>query len=115
MKKCSKCKNTKPLSEFYINSEGYVRGECKKCFQVRNKRWRLEQWDLYQGYKNTLSCERCGFSDSRALQFHHTNDDKDMEVSNMIHYRSFQKVMEEINKCEVLCANCHMIEHSKGL
>ena len=114
MKECSKCKQTKPLTEFYINSEGYVRGECKSCFQLRNKTWRKEQLSLYRKYKSSLCCERCGFSDHRALQFHHPNGDKEWEVANLVRHRSFDNVMKEIQKCEVLCANCHMIEHSKG-
>ena len=115
MKTCSKCQETKPLTDFYVNSEGYVRGECKSCSLSRNKRWRQEQFDLYTKYKSSLSCERCGFDDARALQFHHHNDDKEDSVAELIRHRSFERVMEEISKCEVLCANCHSIEHNMGL
>lgn len=65
------------------------------------------------GYKESLSCERCGFSDFRALEFHHSNhNEKDFNVADMIRSgSSIETILREIEKCEVLCSNCHQIEH----
>jgi hypothetical protein len=45
------------------------------------------------------------------VQFHHTDDNKEGTPSVIARHKSWDNVMEELNKCEVLCANCHQIEH----
>ena len=68
----------------------------------------------FREYKKTLKCNRCGYNDHRALQFHHKDDNKEGTPSIIARYKSWDNVMEELNKCEVLCANCHQIEHYHG-
>jgi hypothetical protein len=60
------------------------------------------------------ACQRCGFDNPVALQFHHLDPSlKDLSVSEAIsHGWSKERIGKEIEKCEVLCANCHAIEHS---
>ncbi len=67
----------------------------------------------FLNYKKTLSCNRCANNDYRVLQFHHTNSDKEFNVSSKIGQRKLSSLMKEIDKCEVLCANCHFIEHHR--
>lgn len=56
-------------------------------------------------------CKNCGNEDFRVLEFHH-NRDKDFVISNAaISGFSIEKIKSEIEKCDVLCANCHRIEH----
>lgn len=56
-------------------------------------------------------CARCGFDDPRALQFHHLDPStKRRNVPSLIG-TSDGYVLAEIAKCEILCANCHAIEH----
>jgi hypothetical protein len=58
-------------------------------------------------------CENCGYDKHpRALQFHHIDpDNKTMGVSRMIQNSfSWDEILNEIDKCELLCANCHAIE-----
>jgi hypothetical protein len=65
----------------------------------------------YIDWKKTLKCNRCGISDHRVLQFHHHRD-KESEISTMLSRGfSLTKIKLEADKCEVLCANCHFIEH----
>lgn len=43
---------------------------------------------------------------------HHIDDEnKDLEVSKLIHFGSKQAVLDEMKKCIPLCANCHRIHH----
>lgn len=57
------------------------------------------------------ACERCGFDDPRALEFHHRDpDEKSFTVMRNINWR-MELLLKEAEKCEVLCANCHSIEH----
>jgi hypothetical protein len=66
-----------------------------------------------QQQKVGLSCKRCGNSDARVLDFHHLDkNSKELGVS-YIHTKGWgnARILREIAKCEVLCANCHRILH----
>lgn len=43
------------------------------------------------------------------LQFDHTEDNKTSEVSKLAHNGMTLKLMAEVKKCEIVCANCHTI------
>lgn len=61
----------------------------------------------YKGGK----CEKCGYGKCiQALQFHHKNPkEKDFTISGKSY--SFDKMKVEVDKCMILCANCHIEEH----
>ncbi|MGG2357294.1 hypothetical protein ACE4Z2_24950, partial [Salmonella enterica] len=85
----------------------------KKNVAIRNKRIVDELKQVVHEYKMSHPCEKCGFDHPGALQFHHLDqDDKECEVSVLIIRKvSVQRIMQEIEKCQVLCANCHSILH----
>jgi len=58
-------------------------------------------------------CEICGYNTcSRALSFHHLDPKKkEFGISDKGLTRSWEKVKNEIEKCILLCANCHMEVH----
>ena len=57
-------------------------------------------------------CVKCGWQGNQAaLQFHHLKG-KDFTIGNAAN-KSWDFIKKEIQKCILLCANCHMIEHSK--
>lgn len=63
--------------------------------------------------KRDRACERCGFNDPRALTFHHRDPaQKSFPIARDAWKVSWERLVDEISKCDVLCANCHMIEHS---
>jgi hypothetical protein len=64
-------------------------------------------------YKKGLSCSRCPESHPATLQFHHRNpEEKEFSIGMYRHGKYSQKrLLEEIAKCEVICANCHAKEH----
>lgn len=61
----------------------------------------------YKGGK----CERCGYDKCiGALDFHHLDpSQKDFGISTNI--KSFDLIKKELDKCILLCANCHREEH----
>lgn len=73
----------------------------------------IQAW--YQEYKTTLKCSHCPENHPACLDFHHVNPgEKELTVSTMAgHGRSIQKILEEIAKCIVLCANCHRKLHAE--
>jgi hypothetical protein len=77
----------------------------KRFFESRRK-WLVE-------YKKTLKCARCGESHPATLAFHHKRrSEKKFEIGNALILKvSFKRLLAEIEKCEVICANCHAKEH----
>jgi len=63
----------------------------------------------YKGGK----CEICGYDRCiEALEFHHKSiSSKDFGISAKGYTRSWKKVMEELDKCIIVCANCHRELH----
>lgn len=60
-------------------------------------------------YKSTLQCIYCGESHPACLEFHHRDpSNKVGNISEMIpNGYSLDSIMKEIEKCDVLCSNCH--------
>ena len=59
-------------------------------------------------------CEICGYDRClEALEFHHLDSqNKDFGISDKGYTRSWQKVREELDKCIMLCSNCHREVHA---
>ena len=75
-----------------------------------NRRKEFKEW--YKNYKKNLKCERCGFMHPAALDFHHKDPkEKRFTIGAEIVNCSKQELLEEIQKCEVICSNCHRILH----
>lgn len=67
-------------------------------------------------YKGS-ACQRCGYDRCEgALVFHHTEPGaKDFGVSEKGYTRSWEKVRAELDKCLLLCSNCHAEVHARQL
>ncbi len=71
---------------------------------------RDERIPLLGIYKMMSGCVDCGYrGDPRALQFDHVRGVKLGTVSSMLTC-SWKRIVAEIEKCEIRCANCHMIK-----
>jgi len=89
----------------------YAKNKAKYRDRLRDRRKKGREHVVAD--KKCRSCERCGFADYRALCYHHTNPhNKVRDVWDMAG-RGFAiaTIQKEMNKCMVLCANCHAIEH----
>jgi 5-methylcytosine-specific restriction endonuclease McrA len=51
-------------------------------------------------------CTDCGEDDPVTLEFDHL-EDKVFDISRGLRERPWKAVQDEIDKCEVVCANCH--------
>lgn len=94
---------------------------CQNCHMCEHKD-NISSSKKYTCYKQRIvyrlkeeaSCnkEECGEERAGALVFHHTTDNKAGTISNMITKPyTLQEVIEEIEKCEIICRNCHVEEH----
>lgn len=82
---------------------------CRSC-STKVRRYLAKQAAVkYLGGK----CQRCGWSGSLpAYEFHHIEPSlKEFAIGNVSH-RKWELIIKELDKCELLCANCHRIEHS---
>ena len=78
---------------------------------VKRRKETINNW--FRNYKNKLKCERCGESPPAIIDFHHKKK-KENGISKLVSYGySIEKIKKELEKCEVLCSNCHRKEHWK--
>src|SRR5574341_1367905 len=78
---------------------------------AKNRKERRARW---QALKAERGCDRCSESNPVCLDWHHRDpSSKVMGVAEMIR-RDFarDKILAEIAKCDLLCANCHRKEHA---
>lgn len=78
----------------------------------KNRKRRQVTSEWLREYKQTLICERCSESHPACLDFHHIDPKQKQDVIKL--RRSISSLKKEIQKCIVLCANCHRKEHYKG-
>jgi hypothetical protein len=76
----------------------------------RKRRLVIREW-LYN-YLASHACVDCGENDPIVLQFDHIRD-KTYNISNMSRSYGLESIKEEIDKCEVRCANCHLRRTAK--
>lgn len=135
-KTCTKCLKALPLSDFSLHN-GKPRHACKNCaseaYRVwlnknkarrseQNKEWcknnkdrvifhanktRKSRMDFLWG-KKSVPCADCGIKyHPWVMHFDHRNPQ--LKVFNVGHgvTKSMERLVSEINKCDVVCANCH--------
>ena len=86
---------------------------CRKCRVEAVQRRREKIKELAVQYKGGKCCI-CGYSTCiGALEFHHIDPSKkDFGIGAKGYTRSFSKIKEELNKCVLVCANCHREIHA---
>lgn len=112
---CPHCKENKTSTEFYSKSgvEG-ASSYCKVCTNLQTTVRAKALKERAVNYKGGC-CQSCGYSKClAALEFHHTDpEEKDFTVSEN-KGRSFDNIKQELDKCVLLCANCHREAHVKN-
>lgn len=89
----------------------YSRNKAKEYRRV--KTGRAERTSKFYDLKKMFVCVECGESHIACLDFHHTDpSNKLFTISqNNVRDMAWEKVMSEMSKCVVLCANCHRKLH----
>ena len=79
-----------------------------------NKRVRKRNSKFVELVKDNKECSVCGENYPACLVFHHLSD-KEYEIGVMVsNGHSLKSISNEMNKCTILCANCHR-KHHDGL
>lgn len=64
------------------------------------------------------ACEKCGYNKCiAALDFHHSNPNEKLFQIDVRHIsnKNMKDLLKELDKCVLLCANCHREEHNPSL
>lgn len=131
-KKCSICKVTKSIQEFnkHARKKDGLQPQCKKCSRNQSKKYykthteehrkniatrRVEKYNAFKSWIETIKleygCSLCGEKEPVCLDFHHLFN-KQIEISTLASRQwSWDRVEAEIEKCVVVCANCHRKIH----
>lgn len=88
----------------------------KHIHEEKTRVSRLYMQTLSLRYKRLCGCKECGIKNPTVLQYDHRNPkDKICNVCQMINESfSLRRFKEEIRKCDVLCANCHLIKTARN-
>lgn len=103
-------------------------GDCEHVESgIKNKKWKCCACTVEYSYKYMKNskkravdykggkCEICGYSTSIcALTFHHINPlFKEFNLSGTGLSKSWENLKPELDKCKLLCSNCHFELHEK--
>lgn len=135
MKICSICKALKGSEDFHVNKSKRDgrQTKCKPCSSAltkvyyeanrtklrsqissRNKILRRENQYRLLEHLQKHPCVDCGETDPVVLDFDHVRGTKVRDLCRMAAWgTSAEKLAEEMNKCEVRCANCHRRKTAK--
>lgn len=108
-KKCEYCGEELPAGNEEV-SQLYCDNSCKN--RVKESVARKRKKEFVDSFK--IECELCGYDKFKgALDFHHKNpEEKTFAVSRYEKY-SYERIEAEIDKCMVLCSNCHREIHGE--
>lgn len=127
---CWVCKEEKSDDSFWKDRKRYdgLQGRCISCAKesyVKNKtevnannrkraRHSRDRLMAVAAERMSGGCITCGENNILVLEFDHRDPSKKVEsIAFMISYaRAMNKFLEELDKCDVLCANCHRIKTS---
>lgn len=113
---CPHCKEDLPRSSYYRrggNRKEGRSGYCKKCVLIittlKQHIFKLKCLE-YKGNK----CQVCGYCKySGALEFHHRNPkEKEFGFSKFRSQTFGKRAISELDKCDLLCSNCHREVHA---
>jgi 5-methylcytosine-specific restriction endonuclease McrA len=134
MKQCTKCYVQKQEDDFFVKDKktGLLHAQCKQCYKQRRiltykihykkyreqylKRARIRRHEKRSEYRegmlkylNGKQCVVCNESDPRVLEFDHIDPgDKSFNISQGVKLGyTWDEILLEIQKCQLLCANCH--------
>ena len=90
---------------------------CKNCSSVSSTSKRMiRNREFIKDYKKDKQCETCGYRRyPKILEFHHKDKETKNQTINtlMKTLQNLDKIKEEVEKCMLLCPNCHRELHLK--
>ena len=103
---CRDCDNKKSREYYAANREHHIKEIAK-----RNKKYKKEIDDLIREMKLNTKCSDCNKKYHWfQMDFDHVRGKKDRPISEMVANKvGKDRILAEIDKCEIVCANCHRL------
>lgn len=128
MKKCSMCKQEKPFEAFAkaTGTKDLLQRGCRECkakqyqentgkYKEGSRQARLRRAEKLRQLKDA-PCTDCGIKyPPYVMQYDHIGSDKVAGIAYLLTRSSWQIILDEIAKCELVCANCHAIRSYQRL
>lgn len=125
-RKCSRCETTRPIEMFYTSleakrakREGRKRflAPCRVCQREINGERMRPRREYADAIKAERGCADCGLrlpAHPEVFDFDHLDHTaKVATIATFMTKGTFEELVAEIAKCEVVCANCHRIRTRK--
>lgn len=106
---CGTCNELKELTEFHLRPDGYHRSECKPCWKIRCNAHKIAHEDWMASLKDA-PCMDCGIKyPSYIMHWDHLPGFDKVASLGVMRAKRMKRhiILEEIAKCELVCANCH--------
>jgi len=106
--KCKTC-GTEGKENFYGSHKYY----CKPCWNAETHRRQKQKFvDYLEEHRQGIKCERCGWDKGFwGLAFHHRDPSvKEFSIAKN-RGKNAKDLKIELDKCDVLCHNCHAEVH----
>ena len=112
---CTKCGKELPLTDFHWRNKakGIKRSECKYCHNDYMNQKNAQNREIVHNLKQNSCCAKCGENRWYVLDYHHLNpEEKEATIARLTSNKyKLEDIQKEVNKCIVLCANCHREFH----
>lgn len=111
-KQCCGCKEVLYVGNFYKKTGTILQAYCKRCLLDKQMlRWQDRKRKAIV-YKGSI-CEDCKQTYPAPIyQFHHLDPNTKDYDWNKLRQLTWTSVLKELDKCILLCANCHILRHS---
>lgn len=94
-------------------SKEYEKNNREKLSKIRKDRIEKFKRDMTELKIKLGGCRLCNEKEPCCLDFHHLRD-KIGQVSRLLHTSAWETILKEIEKCVLICSNCHRKIH-KGI
>lgn len=84
----------------------------KPRYMENQKRRRRDKKEWIDDLKKNFACKYCPENCYHCLDFHHARGKKSGDISSIGRWWSIERLLEELEKCDVVCANCHRKLHA---
>jgi hypothetical protein len=100
---CRPCRSAYKRAHYLANKQRYV-----DQARARKHVLRVVRTDYLLAYFKRHPSADCGETDPVVLDFDHLDPaGKSFNIGSSLSYRNWERILGEIKKCEVVCANCH--------
>ena len=129
LRRCGRCRRRRPANEFNWRNKAHTRRQsyCRECGNQAWREWyrsepnrkrhleqlsrrrirRIERNRRLVRWLKSAPCTDCqGVYPSHVMDFDHI-ESKSREIPYLVYSSSTETLIEELKKCQVVCANCH--------